>query len=211
VSELPGAGLLHLTRLAKKSGHHGQMPRRASVEQPISVLSQWRPDPLDPFARMLRELDACAAAGLKPCIASQLKPLESCRDDALACVEDGRKLFGRSRASKEQSGQAWHVRAIERQNLCRQIVKRYRCVLQSGNPFPDGVFQAGSARGRTAGSPMVLHGEIIAMGVHKINRVTRTDSKIQQDAAIFRKTERARREILRAKRAADALARGVQS
>ena len=211
VSELPGAGLLHLTRLAKKSGHHGQMPRRVSVEQPISVLSKWRPDPLNPFARMLGELDACGASGLKPCITSQLKPLKSCRDDAAACVEDGRKLFGRSRASKEQSGHAWHVRAIDRQNLCREIVEDDRCILQSGDRFPDGVSQAGSTRGRTTGSLIVLHDEIISVGANKINRATRTNSKIQQDAAISRKTERARREILLAKRAADALARGVQS
>jgi hypothetical protein len=141
----------------------------------------------------------------------QLKPLKSCRDDAAACVEDGRKLFDRSRASKDQSGHAWHVRAIDRQNLCREIVEDDRCILQSGDRFPDGVSQAGSTRGRTTGSLIVLHDEIISVGANKINRATRTNSKIQQNAAISRKTERARREILLAKRAADALARGVQS
>ena len=160
---------------------------------------------------MLGELDACGAAGLKPCITSQLKPLESCRDDAAACVEDGRKLFGRSRASKEQSGHAWHVRAIERQNLCRQIVERHRCILQSGDRFPDGVFQAPSTPCRTTRSLIGLHGKIISVGAHGINRATRTDSKIQQDAAISRKTEEAGHAILLTTRAADALARGVQS
>jgi hypothetical protein len=132
---------LDFRRLAKEADEELKIARGVRIQHAIAIVSQRRPDALNPLARMLGHLDAGAAAGSVSRVAGELQSIERRDDRPLRYMKGRRDLGGGSRSPKQQACHTRKIAAVQGQDPRREIVKCNGCVLDSGDHAADRCLQ----------------------------------------------------------------------